>query len=64
MVFYAFVLVYSICSENVSFESKLRPSILGNGMVTRMLFIFRWRDLEYSAGLGVISVDCLVSIGC
>ena len=34
--------------------SRVRPSIFGKGLVTRMLlFILRLRDLEYSAGSGV-----------
>ena len=34
--------------------SRVRPSIFGKGLVTRMfLFIWRLRDLEYSAGSGV-----------
>ena len=46
--------MYFICSENVIFGSKLRPSILGKGFVARMLLsMLRLRDLEYSAGSGV-----------
>ena len=35
MVLYAFVLVYLICSANVSFGTKVRPRILGKGSVIR-----------------------------
>ena len=53
MVFWVFVLVYLICSENVNFGSKVRPRILGKGfMERRLLFIVRLRDLEYLAGSG------------
>ena len=35
-------------------RSRVRPSIFGEGLVTRMmLFIWRLRDSEYSAGSGV-----------
>ena len=54
MVLYAFVLVNLICSAKVSFGSRVRPSILGNGFVARILLLMlRLRDLEYSAGSGV-----------
>ena len=32
-VLYAFVLVYFMCSANVSLGSSVRPSIIGNGLV-------------------------------
>ena len=54
MVLYAFVLVYFICSANVSLGSRVRPRIFGKGLVARiLLFIDRLRDFEYSAGSGV-----------
>ena len=54
MVLCAFVLVNLICSAKMSFESRVRPSILGNGFVARILLLMlRLRDLEYSAGSGV-----------
>ena len=52
-----------MCSENVSFGSKLRPRILGNGLVaSRLLFMERLRDLEYSAGSGVKRVVCVLFV--
>ena len=63
MVLYPLVLVYHICSANVSFGSKLRPRILGKGfLVSRLLFILRLRDLEYSAGSGVNKVVCVLLV--
>ena len=54
MVLYAFVLVNLICSAKVSFGLRVRPRILGNGFVARILLLMlKLRDLEYSAGLGV-----------
>ena len=54
MVLYAFVFVNLICSEKVSFGSMVRPRILGNGFVARILLLMlKLRDLEYSAGSGV-----------
>ena len=43
-----------MCSEKVSFGSRVRPSIIGKGFVARILLLMlRLRDLEYSAGSGV-----------
>ena len=43
-----------MCSEKVSFGSRVRPSIFGKGFVARILLLMlRLRDLEYSAGSGV-----------
>ena len=54
IVLYALVFVYFICSEKVSFGSKVRPSIVGKGLVAKMLLLMvRLRDFEYSAGSGV-----------
>ena len=36
IVLYAFVLVYFICSANVSLGSRVRPSINGKGLVARI----------------------------
>ena len=53
-VLYALVLVYLMCSANVSLGSRVRPRIFGKGLVARVwLSILRLRDLEYSAGSGV-----------
>ena len=57
IVLYALDLVYLMCSANVSFGSKFKPSILGKGFVaSKLLSIVRLRDLEYSAGSGVNKV--------
>ena len=49
-----------MCVEKVSFGSKLRPRIMGKGLVaSRSLFIERLSDLEYSAGSGVKRVVCV-----
>ena len=62
-VLYAFVLVYFICSAKVSLGSRVSPSILGKGLVARiLLFMVRLRDFEYSAGLGVKRVVCVLLV--
>ena len=51
MVFQAFILVYS---ENVSLGSNVRPSLMGNGFVMKLVsLIFRLSDFDYSAGSGM-----------
>ena len=46
--------MFLICLEKVSFGSRVRPSILGKELVSRILFlILTLRDLESSAGSGV-----------
>ena len=63
MVLYALVLVYFICSANVSLGSKVSPNIVGKGLVARiLLLILRVRDLEYSAGSGVNRVVCVLLV--
>ena len=63
IVLYAFVLVYFICSANVSLGSRVRPSINRKGLVARIwLSICRLRDLEYSAGSGVKRVVCVLFV--
>ena len=63
MVLYAFVLVYLMCSANVNLGSKVRPNILGKGLVARLLLlILRLSDLEYSAGSGVKSVHWVLFV--
>ena len=50
---YALVFVYLMCNEKVSLESRVRPWIFGNGLVTIiLLFMDSLRDFEYSAGSG------------
>ena len=45
--------MYLICLENFSLGSKVRPRIIGKGLVARMLLLIRrLSDLEYSAGSG------------
>ena len=57
-VLYALVFVYLTCSAKVSLGSKVRPNILGNGFVVRiLLFMVKLRDFEYSAESGVKRVD-------
>ena len=56
-VLHALVLVYLMCSGNVSFGSKLRPKVLKKGILASgLLFMLRLRDLEYLAGSGVMRV--------
>ena len=62
-VLYAFVLVYFMCSAKVILGSRVRPSILGKGLVARiLLFMDRLRDFEYSAGSGVKRVVCVLLV--
>ena len=52
-----------MCSANVNFGSKVRPRILGKGfVVSRLLLISRFSDLEYSAGSGVKSVHWVLVV--
>ena len=52
-----------MCSEKVSLGSSVRPSILGNGLVARILLLMDiLRDLEYSAGTGVKRVDWVLFV--
>ena len=45
MVLHAFVLLYLICSAKVSFGSRARLNIFGNGLVARIkFFVFKLRD--------------------
>ena len=58
MVLNAFVFVYFMCAAKVSLGSKVRPRIVGNGLVAMiLLFMEMLRDFEYSAGSGVNRVD-------
>ena len=52
-----------MCSAKVGLGSRVRPRILGNGLVARiLLFIWRLSDLEYSAGSGVSKVVCVLLV--
>ena len=51
IVLYGLVLVYLICSEKVSFGSRVGPNIFGKGLEARMLLLMVM-DAEYSAGPG------------
>ena len=52
-----------MCSAKVSVGSRVRPSILGKGLVARiLLFMVRLRDFEYSAGSGVKWVVCVLLV--
>ena len=52
-----------MCSEKVILGSRVRPSILGKGLVARiLLFMDRLRDFEYSAGSGVKRVVCVLLV--
>ena len=63
MVLYALVFVYLTCAAKVIFGSKVRPSIVGNGLVARiLLFMAILRDFECSAGSGVKRVDWVLLV--
>ena len=63
MVLYAFAFVYLMCSAKFNLGSKVRPSILGKGLVARiLLFMDRLRDFECSAGSGVNRVVCVLLV--
>ena len=62
-VLYAFALVYFMWAAKVILGSKVRPSILGKGLVARiLLFMDRLRDFECSAGSGVNRVVCVLLV--